>query len=346
MMKKRVFAVVLAAAILFGCMPLASAQRTINTPEEAFVMPASDPWVFQCDTTKAGVKIICNALEQLTTGKADSEVILNIMRDAPLVTGDDVLPEETRLSSTEFIQAALRGDFKSGYCALKETDKPGHYQIVFFYYNGDKVYWNPMTLGYEAETGYFYGTGGDGLLGIGFEFMASQYMIRTSAIDSWHKKVGYSVIYDMLAPMIGTYIDTMRFPFEYNGKDYMVQIWKGIYSLVSNGGEIGLYEKPSDRPIFWDCSDTLLDLDMQIYQGSKLFLDYGTQHTWWIGGFRFGGWAGLPVMAPRKLRMTGTMTFEDQGMLDAFAASFEENKSDKITGNVDGMTFTFDWQAG
>jgi hypothetical protein len=162
---------------------------------------------------------------------------------------------------------------------------------------------------------------------------------------TWARCFGYNQYYDQLASFLLIHLDTLRFPFEYGGKDWMIQLWKGQYVIVFNGAEIGLYEKPANRNIFYDCSDTTLDMSMRLYQGDDLFLDYPAYNTWWACAFRLGN-PITSIVAASELRMTGTIRFEDQGMRDAFWASFEANKNNLITGTMEDMVFSFDWQAG
>jgi len=339
---KKAMSVLLAVAMLLFCAPMAAAQRSISNPEGEFVLPEPNFGFFQRDTRGAALQITGNVLKQLLTGTVEPKTLMDLMERAPLIEEGDDLPPLKEQSAEVFINSLFTGGFSSAYVALRETEEPGVYRFVVFYFdNQGEPYWTYIGVYYNAETGRVYSLGGQGLYWLGYEFEMGQMMVRTDAVNSWHRSMGYSILYDILAPVVGSFIGTLRFPFEYNGRDYMVQIWRGIYGWFSNGGEIGLYEKPTGRPIFWDCSDTQLDISMQMYKGGRMLFDFGTQHTWWLGGFRVNSPANLVL--PWGLGMTGSIAFEDPAMLEAFLASFEKNKDGSITGKAEGMTFLFEW---
>jgi hypothetical protein len=346
-MKKRILSLALAATLLFACAPMAAAQRSISNPNDAFTLPADKPGLrtFRAGTWNAGSLIFGSVFEQILTGKADPKTIMRMMEKAPLIRKGDALPPQGELYVKDLLTVPLTQGMRGIYIALRETGQPDEYQFVGFYTDRKgETRWTNIGAMYNSKTGLLHSATGDGLLGLGYEYEAGKQLVRVDANNSWHRRMGYSVIYDTFSYVVGSYIDTLRFPFEYNGKDYMVQIWRGIYSWFANGGEIGLYEKPKGRPVFWDCSDTQLDISMRIYRGGSMLFDYGTQHTWWIGGFSVDTPANMAL--PRALGMTGSIAFEDPAMLKAFLASFEKNKSNGITGAAKGMVFAFEWQAG
>jgi len=323
---------------------LATSQRSMNNPDGVFTVPEARTSLelFHPATWRAARLVLENTVEQFRTGHADPEAVRRILAYAPIVR-DEELPTAALWDDT--LQYVLENGIRNIYIVLHETDRPGVYQLLTIYSNRDgRVRWVPQDIEYDAASGWIYGTGGDGVLGIGYEYNVRQYMSR-SVPGTWQRALGYNRAYDLFAPLLSIYFDTLRFPFSYDGRDWMIQLWKGIY-MPSNGAEIGLYEKDPKQPFFWDASDTLLDISMKMYQGETLFFDYGTQRTWWAGGFRYGNFLLTPLLPPSKLRLTGTITFEDSGMRDAFWASFEANRNAAITGKMEGMVFSFDWAAG
>ena len=349
-MMKRILTMLLAAAMLFACAPTAAAQRSLSNPDDAFALPENlGSGLFNRDSRDAGLLLFGNVFEQMLTGKADPQTAMRIMERAPLIKKGDALPPRGDISRNEILGLLFSQGMRGVYVALEETQWPDIYQVIGFYNNKQgEIRWTYVGMGYNAKTGLFHslndsGYGTNGLLGLGYEYEAGQQLMRTNAIDSFHRRLGYNIFYDMFSFLLGHILDTLRFPFEYDGKDYQVQIWRGIYGWLSNGGEIGIYEKPAGRPVFWDCSDTELDISMKIYKGGELLFDYGTQRTWWLGGFRLN--ALFNLAAPKQLGMAGSIAFEDPAMLAAFQASFEKNKTQGITGKADGMVFSFEWQA-
>jgi len=341
---KKLFSLLLAAAMLFACAPAAMAQRSLSNPNGKFTLPEPDiSRTFQGDTWDAGQLIFGSILEQLRTGKADPKDIMRVMERAPLIRDGDALPPRGELYMEDLLTLPLTRGMRGIYVALRETGTPDEYQFVGFYTDRKgETRWTNIGALYNAKTGLIHSTGTDGLLGLGYEYEAGKQLVRTNDLTSWHRRLGYNIFYDTFSYVVGTQLDTLRFPFAYNGKDYMVQIWRGVYGWFSNGGEIGIYEKPSGRPIFWDCSDTELDISMKVYKDGKQLFDYGTQHTWWVGGFRIDSKQNLAE--PRKLGLAGSIAFEDPAMLKAFLASFEKNKNSDITGKAKGLVFSFEWQ--
>jgi len=339
-MLKRLTSLLLAAAMLIVCTPPASAQRTLGNPDAQFVLPEKESGIFQRETTDAVLKILGGIIRQMTLGDVDPEILLDLMRQAPLIREGDA-PRHVN-GNDEFGTLLLLGNFNGGSLAVLETDRPDEYLFVIFYYDAKgNPHWYDIPATYNAKTGLIHGLRDDGLFESGYDFELGQFMVRINANSSSQRWFGFNIFFDALAPLIGDTLDTLRFPFEYNGRDYMIQIWKGIYSWFSNGGDIGIYEKPSGRPIFYDSSDTELYISMQMYRDGAMLYDYGTQRAWWAGGFRLGPPHAQAL--PRGLSMRASITFEDPAMLEAFLASFEKNRVSGITGTVDGMTFSFIW---
>ena len=323
---------------------LASGQRSLNNPKGVFTTPeaVTDLRLFHPATRQAARLIVSNAIDQLRYGNADLEAMPRILAYAPIVTDEELPP---RGEWDDILQYMLQNGIRNVYIVLRETDRPGIYQLLTLYSTrAGEVFWVPQSIEYEPSTGWIYDTEDKGLLGIGYDYNAANYLIR-SAVNGWNRALGYNLLFDIGAPLVFFYIDTLRFPFSYDGRDWMIQFWKGIY-LLSNGAEIGIYERDPGQAFFWDASDTTLDVSMQVYQGETLFFDYGTQHTWWTGGFRYGNFRKTPLLTAKQLRLTGTIAFEDQAMLDAFLVSFEENRPENMVGNVEGLLFSFDWQTG
>jgi len=323
---------------------LATSQRSMNNPGGSFRAPeaASRFWPFHPDTWNAAALIIGNAMEQLFLGNADADTVRRVMEYAPIVK-DGELPARGPWDDT--MQCILQDGTRDVYIVLRETGRPGVYELLTIHspaWQGD-VFWLPLNVEYDAAAGEIYGSHGEGLLNIGYDYNVSKHLIRSSA-NGWNRILGYNLLFDFIAPSLLFFFETQRFPFSYQGRDWMIQFWKGYYTL-SNGAEIGIYEKDPGQPFFWDATGTPLDISMKLYQDDKLYFDYGTQHTWWTAGFRYGNPLTTPLLPASRLRLTGTIRFEDKGMLEAFLASFEKNRPANMTGYADGLLFVFDWQA-
>ena len=322
---------------------LEAGQRSIKNPGGVFAVPEPPKGLplFHSGTRSAAWLLGKNVFQQFV-GKGDPGSFRRVMAYAPIAAFDDELPPVAGYGLNPVSYLVEKG-MRNMYIVFLETEDPDVYHINLLYSTraGEPFRITGYTY-YNARTGIFTAEDGKGIVGIGYNYDADQQMIY-GAPHGWHGAMGFNIFYDMATPLIGFNLDTLRFRFEYDGKDWMVQLWKGIYA-VANGGEIGIYEKPTGRPIFYDASeDTMLDMTMKVYQGDRLYIDYADR-TWWGSAMSYAS-PVKELYPPEKLRMTGTVAFEDQGMADAFFASFQENKDQTITGAMDGLVFSFDWKA-
>ena len=65
----------------------------------------------------------------------------------------------------------------------------------------------------------------------------------TNDKDCWQDTFGYARIYDLAAPYVVLEYDYTRVFFDYEDRDFMIQLWKGQYGYVFYGAEIGVYTK-------------------------------------------------------------------------------------------------------
>lgn len=144
--------------------------------------------------------------------------------------------------------------------------------------------------------------------------------------DPWQRALGYTELYDIGAPFVAIYFDTIRCKFRYADKDWMVQFWKGQYGYVFLGAEIGVYNKPVSRTSeFYDCAtdEEALYMSMTCYRdGKEIFTrDYGKY--WWCTGFVPGK---LDNFSDRsELMVKCRITMKDYKMLLAFTGALKEN---------------------
>lgn len=165
----------------------------------------------------------------------------------------------------------------------------------------------------------------------GFEYDEKQG-IYYSSINPWQKGFGFNVIYDMSAPLAGMYYSTERIYFQYDNKDWMIQIWKGQYGMTA-GAEIGIYNK-TDKVMQYDCvpEEEFLEMSFVLYnQGEKMF-ERGPEKHWWLTGFKIMN-VGVPIL----LDMDMTIKFPTKSMADAFEAGLKKANRDNL---LDPMTYT------
>ena len=121
----------------------------------------------------------------------------------------------------------------------------------------------------------------------GFQYNPSED-IYVSKVNAWQRRMGYQSIIDRSAPDASMIIDCEPVKFNYNGKAYMIELWKGQYG-ISTGAEIGIYKKPNLLVDVWECGDTsdMLHMEYSLKKnGNKVFQRNG-EH-WWLTGFKPG----------------------------------------------------------
>lgn len=73
----------------------------------------------------------------------------------------------------------------------------------------------------------------------GFLFDVQQDLVY-SHMYPWQRKVGYCRLYDELAPSLNMIIDSEPIYFQYDGRRWLIEFWKGQYGMTT-GGEVGVY---------------------------------------------------------------------------------------------------------
>ncbi len=148
--------------------------------------------------------------------------------------------------------------------------------------------------------------------GSGFIYDAKEDIFYTQK-NPWQKKYGYSRVYDEAAALFGMIIDSEPIYFEYDGKQWMLELWKGQYGMCI-GGEIGLYQSMRDNGSFFmgvEESD-YIGMQMEVYESGKYLLGRKESH-WWLTGFVLG-----KSGSPEDMTMAVSLTFRDYRMCQSF----------------------------
>jgi hypothetical protein len=140
-------------------------------------------------------------------------------------------------------------------------------------------------------------------------------------MDAWQRSFGYTRIYDEATAIMGMIVDSEPIRFEYGGKAWLIEFWKGQYDLTT-GGEIGVYatEGPVliipgliDSTFYEPITDSeLLQMSYMMKKKGKTLFTREDKH-WWLTGFKLGEFS-----KPSQLMMMINITIEDEGMLNAF----------------------------
>jgi hypothetical protein len=149
--------------------------------------------------------------------------------------------------------------------------------------------------------------------------------------EAWQSNFGFNEGYDSMAPVTMMFYDTVRTKFNYGGKEWMVQTWKGQYGYAFVGGEVGLYtRKAGSSGSHYNCAskEDWLKMEMLfmwdetgtgVYEPifQRPYADY-----WWCTGFVVG-FDGHKNR--HQFRLMTRITFKDEEMANAFCEAFEKN---------------------
>jgi len=193
-------------------------------------------------------------------------------------------------------------------------------------------------LRYNVKTGELYAGDHRGLFGTKRNINLNDIFFFNE-VATWQQRFGFNALYDLASPLLLYDLDCLRIKFPYEGKDWMFQLWKGSYTVVSNGLEIGVYEKPQSRKIgHYDCSDLMLPMEVALYHGEKRMLSHKMEKTWWITAFQ----PGLKIN-PKEMTMESKITFDDPKMQKLFVKELRA-QGDIVSKIIEkGATVRFAW---
>lgn len=193
----------------------------------------------------------------------------------------------------------------------------------------------------NTETNTIYGRDGNGFLGIGFNFDYEELLVYTM-VNVWMRDFGFMVFYDLFSyttPLF--FYHTRRIKFDYDGLEWMVQIWKGNY-IVSNGAEVGIYTRePGSFGTYYNCAndEQMMNMSMKLYHGDELIFERPEQLHWWLTGFEVSD-----VLYPaRSQTLDFTIEMKDEAMLEAFCEAIDNHYRHDMTYTVDGLKVNVIW---
>ena len=192
----------------------------------------------------------------------------------------------------------------------------------------------------NTETGECTYRNGDGIMHTGFDFNYAELTLY-AIVNCWMRDFGFCVLYDIMANSMPAFFryETRRFTFEYDGLEWMIQMWKGNY-LMTNGGEVGVYSRSKGSiGDFYECTDKEYPMSMQISRGDKVLVDMPEQKHWWINGFNMSG----TMYIPDSLTLSCTIEMPDEEMLKAFCESIDSHYRHDVTYTVEGLRVSVIW---
>ena len=140
----------------------------------------------------------------------------------------------------------------------------------------------------------------------------------SSGMYPWQREVGYCRGYDEAAPSMNMVFDSEPVYFEYMGRNYLIEFWKGQYGCTT-GAEIGIYVQKGNaslppEKLFYDCvsDEERLPMRYTLYKDDRVILKRSGVH-WWLTGFVVGMFSESAA-----LRMEIGIGFPDRTMCQAF----------------------------
>lgn len=152
--------------------------------------------------------------------------------------------------------------------------------------------------------------------------------------ECWQKNFGFNEVYDTFAPVTMMYYDTVRTTFEYGGKEWLIQTWKGQYGMAFVGGEVGVYTRSvGSIGSHYVCADKSDWLNMEMafmwdeYETGEYRAVFNRNYDkyWWATGFVVGFPNGSLRQTLKEFRLVTHITFKDTEMADVFCDAFEKN---------------------
>lgn len=138
---------------------------------------------------------------------------------------------------------------------------------------------------------------------------------------AWQKDFGYCRLYDEAAAPFSMIIDCEPIYFEYNGRRWLIEFWKGQYGMTT-GCEVGIYSTRGPdinidnvfKGTFFHTAKNkdLFEISISLIKNNRiLFTRQG--NYWWITGFILGEFSN-----PSDLIMDIRITLNSRAMLEAF----------------------------
>lgn len=322
-------------------------EEHFNVVVDAFVMDMS-----KSINEKSGVDLVAIATS-LPDFCKPADIVATVFNLDTVAIREELYVKSNELFEQGNVAESYLYHFIGAYLSVIETceiyskpleSNPDVYELFFslHYKDGVTEEFSPGIY-IDTVTGQFTNNDNSGLCGSGFNFSLNE-MITYATVDCWMRNFGFCVSYDIIAnsmPILFNY-NTRRFHFDYDGLEWMIQIWKGNY-VVANGGEVGLYNRSPENKFgtFYNCAnnDQMLEMSLQIYAGDELLVNREPQRHWWANGFSLS----KTVYLPASLTMKFSIVMPNEEMLNAFCESIENHYMRDVSYTVDGLTIYVVW---
>lgn len=207
--------------------------------------------------------------------------------------------------------------------------------IVINYKNGttEKI---KSDFVYDTETHELKRKNEKGVFG--FNLDTDDYTIYAIR-GTWQRYFGFCITYDILANLTIYDYDTKRIYLTYGGKDWLFQIWKGIY-WIANGAEIGIYNRPEQKikTTVFQCApdEDMMVMSLDLYQGNRQIFSRDPQLHWWVIGFS----VEEKLYDAEYLTAKGTIEFPDEEFAELFV---KKAKQLGLEAGNNGVSVSWAW---
>lgn len=156
-----------------------------------------------------------------------------------------------------------------------------------------------------------------------------EWDVFSSRIEAWQKQFGYGSVYDRAASYFNLVFETIPVYCDYEGKTWLIQIWKGQYGICS-GCEVGIYNadrmvaKKERKVTIFHAADQqeMLDLSTELWREGRRVASLRKRH-WWLTTFDVGVFSKLS-----QLSLDVSIQFPNVEMKDAFCEGLLEQGVD------------------
>ncbi len=155
-----------------------------------------------------------------------------------------------------------------------------------------------------------------------FGFAYEPYQdIFYSLMYPWQRELGYCRLYDEASAALSMIIDCEPITFEYNGRKWLIEFWKGQYGM-NTGGEVGIYYTDTSNlnipgiftGTFYRCvrDEDCINMSFAFRKKGNLLFTRSGYH-WWLTGFKLGEFS-----KPSDLSMDIMLDLYDRRMAYSF----------------------------
>jgi len=147
-----------------------------------------------------------------------------------------------------------------------------------------------------------------------------------SLLNPWQRKFGYCRLYDEACAPLSMIIDCEPITFEYNGRKWLIEFWKGQYGM-NTGAEVGIYYTTGPSlnipgifsGTFYYCpkDNECINMSFALKKNGNLLFTRSGLH-WWLTGFRLGEFS-----KPSELSMEIVLELYDRKMALTFVEALK-----------------------